>query len=215
VRREREEHVRQADSWTELHTPTPTPPLAPAPAPPPPLSAPTAPATSAAAHVDTPPPTAAVTGAQDRPTDARPGSAAEANGGSGGGATGGPATLSSPSTGGPGPGRSRGGGGGEDEGDDEAGVRGAYATAVFRLYARLARGDAKVVASVLFGKFGGTATGRERLLLHVQKVRHCPWARLGDGAADRQDREDLDAIVRALEDRCGPRSSARVGACSE
>ena len=45
-----------------------------------------------------------------------------------------------------------------------------YARVFFRLYARLASADARLFASILSTKFGGTTFGRERLLLHVQRV---------------------------------------------
>ncbi len=75
---------------------------------------------------------------------------------------------------------------------------------MYRLYARLARGDARVLASALFGKFGGTATGRERLLLHLQRVRHAPMLAAPDDATARADRAAFDNIMAALEDRCPP-----------
>ncbi len=76
-----------------------------------------------------------------------------------------------------------------------------YALVFFRLYARLGRGDARVLASALFGKFGGTVTGRERLLLHVQRVRHSPHLVVGE--ADQEDEVAFADIIAALEDRWG------------
>ena len=76
----------------------------------------------------------------------------------------------------------------------------------FRLYARLAGDEPLPLAAVLFGKFGGTEVGRERLFIHVYSLLQCSCvskllSSLDATDTDRRDAAALKSLADTLENR--------------